>query len=32
LPIGNSSIRTGPIAVRTSFETLLPTASSIRRT
>jgi hypothetical protein len=32
LPISSFPIRTGPIAVRTSFRTLLPTASSIRRT
>src|ERR1039458_1083735 len=32
LPIGNSPMRTGPIARRTSFNTLLPMASIMRRT
>src|ERR1019366_4149030 len=32
LPIGRAPIRTGPMATRTSFSTLLSTASSMRRT
>src|SRR5262249_25436229 len=32
LPISRFPMRTGPMAVRTSFNTLLPTASIIRRT
>ncbi len=32
LPICKSPIKIGPIAVRTSFDTLLPIASTIRRT